>query len=62
MTTMTPDEADAVWAAIDDQRARTAGLLEQLTAGPMGAPVAVREGVDGAARRRPPDPAAAEHP
>ena len=31
MTTMTPAEADAVWAAIDDQRARTAHLLEQLT-------------------------------
>ncbi|GAA4412835.1 maleylpyruvate isomerase family mycothiol-dependent enzyme [Fodinibacter luteus] len=32
MTTMTPDEADAVWSAIDDQRERTAALLEQLTA------------------------------
>jgi uncharacterized protein (TIGR03083 family) len=31
MTTMTPAQADAVWAAVDDQRARTAGLLEQLT-------------------------------
>jgi uncharacterized protein (TIGR03083 family) len=30
MTTMNPAEADAVWAAIDDQRARTADLLEQL--------------------------------
>lgn len=32
MTTMTPAEADAVWSAIDDQRTRTADLLEQLTA------------------------------
>lgn len=32
MTTLTPAEADAVWTAIDDQRARTADLLEQLTA------------------------------
>jgi uncharacterized protein (TIGR03083 family) len=32
MTTMTPAEADAVWGAIDDQRARTADLLEQLPA------------------------------
>jgi uncharacterized protein (TIGR03083 family) len=32
MTTMTPAEADAVWAGIDDQRTRTADLLEQLTA------------------------------
>ncbi|HEX6248545.1 MAG TPA: maleylpyruvate isomerase family mycothiol-dependent enzyme, partial [Nocardioidaceae bacterium] len=32
MTTMTPAEADAVWGAIDDQRTRTANLLEQLTA------------------------------
>lgn len=32
MTTMTPAEADAVWGAIDDQRTRTADLLEQLTA------------------------------
>ena len=31
MTTMTPAEADAVWTAIDDQRARTADLLEQLS-------------------------------
>lgn len=31
MTTMTPAEADAVWGAIDDQRTRTADLLEQLT-------------------------------
>lgn len=30
MMTMTPAEADAVWIAIDDQRARTADLLEQL--------------------------------
>lgn len=32
MTTMTPAQADAVWDAIDAQRARTADLLEQLTA------------------------------
>jgi uncharacterized protein (TIGR03083 family) len=32
MTTMTPAEADAAWAGIDDQRTRTADLLEQLTA------------------------------
>ncbi len=32
MTTMTPAQADAVWDAIDGQRARTADLLEQLTA------------------------------
>lgn len=32
MTTMTPAEADAVWGGIDDQRTRTADLLEQLTA------------------------------
>jgi uncharacterized protein (TIGR03083 family) len=32
MTTLTPAEADTVWAAIDDQRARTADLLDQLTA------------------------------
>lgn len=32
MTTMMPAEADAVWGAIDDQRTRTADLLEQLTA------------------------------
>jgi uncharacterized protein (TIGR03083 family) len=32
MTTMTPAEADAVWGAIDDQRTRTADLLENLTA------------------------------
>src|SRR5687768_5589126 len=31
MATMTGAEADAVWAAIDDQRGRTADLLEQLT-------------------------------
>ena len=31
MATMTGAQADAVWAAIDDQRARTADLLEQLT-------------------------------
>jgi uncharacterized protein (TIGR03083 family) len=31
MATMTPAEADAMWAAIDDQRARTADLLERLT-------------------------------
>ena len=31
MTTMTAPQADAVWAAIDDQRARTADLLQQLT-------------------------------
>jgi uncharacterized protein (TIGR03083 family) len=32
MATMTTDEADAVWLAIDDQRARTADLLDRLTA------------------------------
>lgn len=32
MTTMTPAEADALWSAIDDQRTRTADLLEQLAA------------------------------
>ena len=32
MFTMTPAEADALWAAIDDQRTRTATLLAQLTA------------------------------
>jgi uncharacterized protein (TIGR03083 family) len=32
MTTMTPGEVDALWWAIDDQRTRTADLLEQLTA------------------------------
>ncbi len=32
MPTMTPAEADALWAAIDDQRTRTADLLEQLSA------------------------------
>lgn len=32
MPTMTPAEADAVWGAIDDQRTRTADLLDQLTA------------------------------
>ena len=31
MTPMTRAQADAVWAAIDDQRARTADLLQQLT-------------------------------
>ena len=31
MTTKTIAQADAVWDAIDDQRARTADLLEQLT-------------------------------
>lgn len=31
MTTMTTAQADAVWLAIDDQRTRTADLLEQLT-------------------------------
>ena len=31
MATMTGAEADAVWAAIDDQRGRTADLLAQLT-------------------------------
>jgi uncharacterized protein (TIGR03083 family) len=31
MATMTDAQADAVWAAIDDQRARTADLLETLT-------------------------------
>ena len=38
MTTMTSAQADAVWAAIDDQRARTADLLEQLTAEQWGHP------------------------
>lgn len=32
MTTMSPAEANAVWGAIDDQRTRTADVLEQLTA------------------------------
>ena len=32
MATMTQAEADTVWGAIDDQRTRTADLLEQLTA------------------------------
>ena len=32
MPTLTPADADAVWAGIDDQRTRTADLLEQLTA------------------------------
>ena len=32
MTTMTPAEADALWSAIDDQRTRSADLLERLTA------------------------------
>ena len=32
MTRMTPAEPDAVWGAIDDQRARTADMLDQLTA------------------------------
>ena len=32
MTTMTPALADAVWGAIDDQRSRTADLLERLPA------------------------------
>lgn len=31
MTTMTPAEADALWEAIDDQRTRTADLLDGLT-------------------------------
>lgn len=31
MTTMTPPEADTLWAAIDDQRACTADALEHLT-------------------------------
>lgn len=31
MTKMTPADADAMWTAIDDQRRRTANLLEQLT-------------------------------
>lgn len=31
MPTMTPTQADAVWFAIDDQRRRTADLLDQLT-------------------------------
>ena len=41
MTTMTPAEADAVWGAIDDQRTRTADLLEQAHGGAVGPPVAV---------------------
>lgn len=32
MTEMTREEADALWAAIDDQRSRTADLLGRLTA------------------------------
>ncbi len=32
MATMTTAQADAVWLAIDDQRARTADLLDRLTA------------------------------
>jgi uncharacterized protein (TIGR03083 family) len=31
MTTVTPAQADEVWAGIDDQRGRTAQLLERLT-------------------------------
>ncbi len=31
MTTMTPAQVEAVWAAIDDQRTRTADLLQQLS-------------------------------
>lgn len=31
MTTMTPPEADTLWTAIDDQRLRTADLLDGLT-------------------------------
>lgn len=31
MSTMTPEQTDAVWAAIDEQRVRTAELLELLT-------------------------------
>lgn len=31
MTTMTPTQTDELWAAIDDQRARTCDLLETLT-------------------------------
>lgn len=31
MTTMTPAQVEAVWTAIDDQRTRTADLLEQLS-------------------------------
>jgi len=31
MTTMKPAETDVVWSAIDDQRARTADLLQRLT-------------------------------
>lgn len=38
MSTLTPAMADAVWDAIDDQRARTADLLEQLTTEQWGHP------------------------
>lgn len=38
MAEMTRAEADAVWAAIDDQRRRTADLLEQLTDEQWGHP------------------------
>jgi uncharacterized protein (TIGR03083 family) len=38
MTKLTPAEADAVWTAIDDQRTRTADLLEQFTAEQWGHP------------------------
>jgi len=31
MVTMTPAQADALWSAVDDQRRRTADLLEDLT-------------------------------
>lgn len=31
MTTMTPAQVDAIWAAIDDQRTRTAAILQQLS-------------------------------
>jgi uncharacterized protein (TIGR03083 family) len=38
MATMTPADVDAMWAAIDDQRARTADLLERLTQDQWGHP------------------------
>ena len=61
MTTMTPAQADAVWDAIDGQRARTADLLEQLTAEQWDHP-SLCQGWTRPARRRPPDPAAATRP
>jgi uncharacterized protein (TIGR03083 family) len=38
MATMTPADIDAMWAAIDDQRARTVDLLERLTQDQWGHP------------------------